>query len=75
MDCGEILEEKPRAVEECQRRSVMIGGQRINASLDIGEILLEKDSHIRVEAFAVRHGQIRVCAWPRYVNSSLRPLG
>jgi hypothetical protein len=53
----------------------MIGGQRINASLDIGEVLLEKDSHIRVEAFAVRHGQIGVCARPCFVNSSLRPVG
>ena len=75
MDCGEILKENPGAVEECQQRSIMIGGQRINASLDIGEVLLEKNSHIGVEAFAVRHGQIGVCAWPRFVNSSLRPLG
>jgi hypothetical protein len=41
---GEILEEKPRAVEECHRRSVVIGRQRINASLYIGEVLLEKNS-------------------------------
>jgi hypothetical protein len=40
MDCGEILEEKPRAVEDCRQRSVTIGGQWINASLDIGEVLL-----------------------------------
>ncbi len=30
--------------------SVMIGGQRVNAGLDIGEVLLEKDGHIRVKA-------------------------
>ena len=28
MDFGEILEKKPRAVKECQRRSVVIGGKR-----------------------------------------------
>ena len=44
MDCGEILEKKPRAVKECQQRSVMIGGKRVNAGLDIGEVLLEKDA-------------------------------
>jgi hypothetical protein len=37
MDVWEILEKKPRAVEECQQRSVMIGGQRVKAGLDIGE--------------------------------------
>jgi hypothetical protein len=53
MDFGEILEKKPRAVKECQQRSVMIGGKRVNAGLDISEILLEKDGHIRVEAPAI----------------------
>jgi hypothetical protein len=76
MDCGEILEKKPRAVEECQQRSVMIGGQRVKAGLDIGEVLLEKDGHIRVETSAVRHGRIGLGAWPRFVTvSSLRRLG
>ena len=46
MDFGEIIEKKPRAVKECQQRSVMIGGKRVNAGLDISEILLEKDGHI-----------------------------
>jgi len=74
MDCGEILEKKPRAVEECQQRSVMIGGQRVKAGLDIGEVLLEKDGHIRVETFAVGHAQIGMGKRPRFV-SSLRRLG
>jgi hypothetical protein len=34
----------------------MIGGKRIIAGLDIREILLQKDGHIRVEASAVRYG-------------------
>jgi hypothetical protein len=76
MDCWEILEEKPRAVEECQQRPVMIGRKRVKAGLDIGEVLLEKDGHIRVKASAVRHGRIGVGAGPRFLNiSSLRRLG
>jgi hypothetical protein len=76
MDCGEIPEKKPRALEECQQRSVVIGRQRVKAGLDIGEVLLEKDGHIRVEASAVRHRRIGVGARPRFVTiSSLRRLG
>jgi len=75
MDFGEIIEKKPRAVKECQQRSVMIGGKRVEAGLDISEILLEKDGHIRVEASAVRHGQIGVGARPHFLTiSSLRCL-
>ena len=68
MNFGEILEKKPRAVKECQQRSIMIGGKRLKAGLDISEILLEKDGHIRVEASAVRHGQIGVGARPRFLT-------
>jgi hypothetical protein len=77
MDCREILEKKPRAVKESQQRSVMIGGQRVKAGLDIDEVLLEKDGHICVEASAVRHGRIGVGAWPpRFLAISLlRCLG
>ena len=76
MDVGEILEKKPRAMEKCQQRSVMIGGQRVKAGLDIGEVLLEKDGHICIEASAVRYGRIGVGAWPRFLAlSSLRCLG
>src|SRR5882757_7698396 len=75
MDFGQILEKKPRAVKQRQQRSVMIGGKRIKASLDIGEVLLEKDGHIRVEASAVRYGRIGVGAWPRFLTiASLRRL-
>jgi hypothetical protein len=41
MDFGEILEKKPRTIEKCQQRSVMIGRKRVKAGLDIGEVLLE----------------------------------
>ena len=40
------------------------------SGLDIGEVLLEKDGHIRVEAFAVRHGRIGVGARPRFLTIS-----
>jgi hypothetical protein len=54
----------------------VIGRQRVKAGLDIGEVLLEKDGHIRVEASAVRHRRIGVGARPRFVTiSSLRRLG
>jgi hypothetical protein len=54
----------------------MIGGKRVKAGLDIGEVLLEKDGHICVKASAVRHGRIGVGAWPRFLTiSSLRRLG
>ena len=53
----------------------MIGGKRVNAGLDISEILLEKDGHIRVKASAVRHGQIGVGARPVFLTIlSLRCL-
>jgi hypothetical protein len=41
MDLREILEEQPRAVNQCRQRPVMIGGKRINAGLHIGEVLQE----------------------------------
>ena len=68
MNFGEILKEKPRAVKQCQQRSVMIGRKRVNAGLDIGEILLEKDCHIRIEASAVWYGCIGVGARTRFLS-------
>jgi hypothetical protein len=54
----------------------MIGGQRVKAGLNIGEVLLEKDGHIRVETFAVGHGQISMGTRSRFVIiSSRRRLG
>jgi hypothetical protein len=52
----------------------MIGGHRVKAGLNIGEVLLEKNGHIRVETFAVGHAQIGMGKRPRFV-SSLRRLG
>ena len=76
IDCGEIIEKKPRTMQECQQRPVMIGGQRVKAGLNIGEVLLEKDGHIRVETFAVGHGQIGMGTRSRFVIiSSRRRLG
>jgi hypothetical protein len=76
MDFGEIVEKQSRAIEERQQRPVMIGRKRVKAGLDIGEVLLEKDGHIRIETPAIRHGQIGVGAWPRFLAiSSLRRLG
>jgi hypothetical protein len=53
----------------------MISGQRVKAGLDIGEVLLEKDGHIRVQALAVRHGRVGVRAQLRFLAiASLRSL-
>jgi len=54
----------------------MVGGQRVKTGLDIGEVLLEKASHIRVEASAVRYWGISVGSRPGVVTiSPLRRLG
>jgi hypothetical protein len=54
----------------------MIGGKRVKAGLDIGDVLLEKDSHIRVEAPAIRYRRISVGSrWGFVTVSSLRRLG
>ena len=70
MDFGEILEKKSRAMKQRQQRSVMIGGKRVETGLDIGEILLEKDGHIRVEASAVWHRQLGMAARSSFVGVS-----
>jgi hypothetical protein len=76
MDFGEILEKKSRAMKERQQRSIVIGGKRVETGLDIGEILLEKDGHIRVEASAVRHRQLGMGARSGFFGvSSLCCLG
>jgi hypothetical protein len=46
----------------------MIGGKRVNAGLDIGEVVLEKDGHIRVQAYAARHGRIGVGSRPHVLT-------
>ena len=68
MDFREILEEKPRAVKQCQQRSIMIGWKRVNAGLDIGEVVLEKDGHIRVKSSAVWHRRIGMGARMRFLS-------
>jgi len=54
----------------------MIGGQRVEAGLDIGKVLLEKDSHICVEASAVGYGRIGIGTRSHFFTiASLRRLG
>src|SRR5471030_2422020 len=55
----------------------MVGGERINAGLDIGEVLLEKAAHIRIEASAVRYGRtasifVHLVAAPPPITGALR---
>jgi hypothetical protein len=76
MNFGEILEENSGAMKECHQRSLMIGGKRVKAGLDVGEILPEKRGHVRVEACPIRHGQIGVGVRVRVPTvSSLGCLG
>src|ERR1700687_2800608 len=58
MDFGQILEEEAGALEQRQQRTVMIGGKWVDAGFYVGEGLPEKIGHVRVEAFAARHGCI-----------------
>jgi hypothetical protein len=36
----------------------MISGKWVKTGLDISEVLLEKDGHVRIEASAIRHGKL-----------------
>src|ERR1019366_3461131 len=61
---GQILEEEPGAMEQCQQRSVMIGGKWVKAGFYVGEVLPEKHGHVRIEASAIRHRRIGKGALP-----------
>jgi hypothetical protein len=50
MDFGQILEEEAGVVEQHQQRSVMIGGKWVDAGFYVGEVLPEKNGHVRVNA-------------------------
>src|SRR5262249_28118383 len=65
MDSRKILEEQPRATQQCRRRSVVIGREGIDAGLDIGEILSQQGGHVRVKPAAFG---------PRRIRMWLRPL-
>ncbi len=65
VDLGEIREEQPRATDELEQRSVMIGGKRIDSGLHIGEVLHEERRHVGVEAVAIRHRRSGRGARPR----------
>jgi hypothetical protein len=42
----------------------MISGKWVEAGLYVGEVLPEKNGHVRVEASAIRHGRIGMGALP-----------
>src|SRR5580704_9749160 len=65
MDFGQIFKEEAGVVEQRQRRSVMIGGKWVDAGLYVGEVLPEKNGHVRIEASAIWHGRIGMGALPR----------
>src|ERR1039457_6906869 len=64
IDLGQILEEEPGAVEQRQQRSVMISGKWVEPGFYVGEVLPEKNGHVRVKASAIRHGRIGMGALP-----------
>jgi hypothetical protein len=66
MDGGEVLEENPRPMKQRSKRPVMIDGQRVNARLNIREILPKERSHIRVDLIAFRDRQISTGATSRF---------
>ena len=65
MDLGEIQEEEARASQQRRHRAVVVGGQRIDAGFDVGEVPSQEIGHVGVEAPAVRHGRIGAGARPR----------
>jgi hypothetical protein len=64
MDFGQIFEEEAGAVKQRQQRSVMIGRKWVDAGFYVGEVLPEKNGHVRIKASAIRHGRISVGALP-----------
>ena len=62
MDRWQILEEEARAGEQVRQCAVVIDGQRIDAGLDIGEVLPEQDRHVGVETPAIGHAHARLRA-------------
>ena len=58
MDGRQVLEKELRAIYQRQKRTVMIGGQRIDAFLDIGEVAPKQGSHIRPKPSLIRHGRV-----------------
>ncbi len=50
MDFREVLEEKPRAVEQDRPRAIVLRRKRIDASLDIGEVPPEQRRHVCIHA-------------------------
>ena len=62
VDRWQILEEEARAGEQVRQCAVVIYGQRIDAGLDIGEVLPEQDRHVGVETPAIGHAHARLRA-------------
>jgi len=74
IDFGQILKEEPRAVEQRENGSIVIGGKWVEACFNVGEVLPEKSGHVRIEAAAIRHGRIGMGAPSDPTVPSLRPL-
>jgi hypothetical protein len=54
MDRREIGEEQLRPIKPRQQRSVMIVGERIDASLDVRNVLPQQSEHVGVDAPLIR---------------------
>src|SRR5262249_36527649 len=66
MDGWEVLEENPRPRRQGSKCPVRIDGGRVNARLNISEILPKERSHIRVYLIAFRDWQISTGATSRF---------
>src|SRR5258708_27002870 len=55
VDAGQILEEHARSMEQCQQRTIMIGGQGIDTGLEIGGGLQGQGCHVRVKTSVGGH--------------------
>ena len=70
----QIGEEQPRAREQLRQRAVVVGRQRIDAGLDIGEVLREQAGHVGVEAAALGHRRVGAGLGTRALAAPARRL-
>src|SRR5262245_50997163 len=54
-------------MKKCSERPVMINRERVNASLDVGEVLQKKRSHISINLRALGNRQISTSATPYFL--------
>ena len=65
VDVGQIVEKRPRALEQSPPGAVVIGGQGIEPRFDVREVLAEQNSHVREQPVAIGDRPIGMSSWAR----------